>query len=525
MGMSVGATTLAAVTADRAITRRPALTLFRDRPSQVGTPAENSALNADFDDQGLVVTDFVDRVGDPEPVVATDGSTHRAEQLLADALHALANAATEGLPIPPAVAVAYPGHWSAQSVAALRTALARVADWAQHPVTLVPDYAAALTALRVNPGLPDHGVIAVCDFGGSGTSITLVDAARDDRPLGATRRSTAFSGDMIDQALLDHVLADLGGNGDGPATVGSLPRLRSLCRDAKDQLSADTVAELAGFHGGVWLTRAELDETLREPLDDFFALLRDTLDDARIRRDAFAAIVSVGGGANMPSVTTGLSQRFGVAVISSPRPQLTAAIGAALAVAGTATTATATDAPSAPEPPIPAAATAPVELESAVDTEPNAAWTPLMTPDARRVPAAAPKPAAPELPESGGVEWFRRPSLVVLVAALVTLLIGTVGVLVLRRASHVETDSGETTTVSSTTAPSPPQEPPPIVSPPAEPDAPPGGESPSAPQSQPDTPVAPELPVVPESPAGSQVPEPPAPASPAPETSDAPLSP
>lgn len=101
LGMSVGATTLAAVTADRAITRRPVLTLFRDRPSQIGMPSENSAVSSDLHDRGLVVTDFVDRVGGGRPVVASDGSTHRAEQLLADGLHALAYAVTEGRPIPP----------------------------------------------------------------------------------------------------------------------------------------------------------------------------------------------------------------------------------------------------------------------------------------------------------------------------------------------------------------------------------------------------------------------------------------
>ncbi|OBH20153.1 Hsp70 family protein [Mycolicibacter sinensis] len=132
--------------------------------------------------------------------------------------------------------------------------------------------------------------------------------------------------------------------------MGSLTRLRSQCRDAKEQLSTETVAELAGFHGGVWLTRAELDEALRQPLDGFFTALQNTLDDNEIRPDDLSAIVSVGGGANMPTVTTGLSQRFGSPVISSPRPQLTAAIGAALSVAGNVV-ATPKKAPPPAEPP------------------------------------------------------------------------------------------------------------------------------------------------------------------------------
>ena len=42
---------------------------------------------------------------------------------------------------------------------------------------VVSDAIAAVTALRDDPGLPTSGLIALCDFGGSGTSITLVDAA------------------------------------------------------------------------------------------------------------------------------------------------------------------------------------------------------------------------------------------------------------------------------------------------------------------------------------------------------------
>jgi len=45
LGLSIGATNLAAVTADRAVTRRPVLTLYRQRPPEVGVPTENPKLN------------------------------------------------------------------------------------------------------------------------------------------------------------------------------------------------------------------------------------------------------------------------------------------------------------------------------------------------------------------------------------------------------------------------------------------------------------------------------------------------
>ncbi|EUA65771.1 proline rich domain protein [Mycobacterium xenopi 4042] len=92
MGLSIGATNLAAVTAERAVTRKPVLTLYQGRSPEVGVPAENPNLT----EPGLVITDFVDRVGDPAGIVAADGTTHRGETLVAEALRALAYAATGG---------------------------------------------------------------------------------------------------------------------------------------------------------------------------------------------------------------------------------------------------------------------------------------------------------------------------------------------------------------------------------------------------------------------------------------------
>ena len=87
VGLSVGASTLAAVTATHAVTGRPVVT-------RAGRPMD----------------DFVDRVGDPVGIVAADGSLHSGAALLADALRELARTASPGQPLPTAVAVAYPGH-------------------------------------------------------------------------------------------------------------------------------------------------------------------------------------------------------------------------------------------------------------------------------------------------------------------------------------------------------------------------------------------------------------------------------
>jgi actin-like ATPase involved in cell morphogenesis len=334
LGLSIGATNLAAVTADLAIMRKPVLTLYRQRPPEVGVPSENSRL----DEPGLVITNFVDRVGNSAGILATDGSAHRSEVLVADALRALAYAATGGRSLPDDVAVTYPAHWSSKAVDALGDALSRVSEWSDraHPLLLIPDASATLFAVRANPGIPARGTVAVCDFGGSGTSITLMDAAGNYRALAPTVRHHDFCGDMIDQVVLAAVMDNMPSTGSfersGASAIGSLGRLRAGCRGAKEELSSSTVTtlsdDLTGMRGDIPLTRKELDDAIRASLDNFVTVLDETLRRNKIRD--LVAVVSVGGGANIPAVITTLSGHLRVPVITTPRPQLTAASGGAL---------------------------------------------------------------------------------------------------------------------------------------------------------------------------------------------------
>ena len=90
LGLAVGATNLAG-TGDG---QRPVI-----RPSAVTLG------------QGLTLTGFVDRVGDPVPMVAQDGSQHRPEMLLVEALDGVARNAAKA-PVSE-VAVTVPAHWRA----------------------------------------------------------------------------------------------------------------------------------------------------------------------------------------------------------------------------------------------------------------------------------------------------------------------------------------------------------------------------------------------------------------------------
>ena len=127
LGLSIGATNLAAVTADQRDhpQARPDAVSRSGRPRS-GVPSENPRL----DEPGLVITDFVDRVGRP-------GRHRGGRRLACTAARRWSPTRCGRWPTPPpagapcreSVAVTYPAHWGPTAVDALGRALSRVSEW------------------------------------------------------------------------------------------------------------------------------------------------------------------------------------------------------------------------------------------------------------------------------------------------------------------------------------------------------------------------------------------------------------
>ncbi|MGB7505352.1 MAG: Hsp70 family protein, partial [Mycobacterium sp.] len=332
LGLSIGTTNLvAASVGQQPVIRRSVLTVFGHAAPEVGTPPAHRG-------DGVVLSGFVDRIGDSVPLVAADGASYPAEQLLVEALESMAGLAA---PQPPAdVAIAVPSYWTPAMSGALHAALRASSILAPGGMVprLIPDAVAALTALNANPGINRQGVVALLDFGGGGTSITLADAASAFTVIDGTDRFPDFAGDQIDQALLSHVLDGIAGGGDvdpgQTAAVGSLASLREQCRSAKERLSRETVTgmtvELPGYRGDIRVTRAELEELIARPLTGVVDALDDMLGRNNISWDAVSAVALVGGGASIPLIVQRLSERSRARVVTTPQPALDAGVGAAL---------------------------------------------------------------------------------------------------------------------------------------------------------------------------------------------------
>lgn len=329
LGMSIGTTNFVAARAGEApVQRRSLLSLFADRAPRLGT-----AEHSDTGETGVPVIGFVERVGEREPLIAADGSAHRPELLLVNAIEAMVDTVGGAAQ----VAIGVPTQWGPAVRQLVEQALQIYAGLSIVDAPLVSDAVAALTALHVERGVASRGTVALLDFGGGGTGITLADAAAGFEPITETRRYHRFSGNGIDQAILGYILGS--DQGDDPAVagtamVGDVSRLLEECRYAKEQLSVQTAAELLvdlpGYRTSIALTRAELEQLIRRPLDGVLAALQDMLQHNRIGWNDLAAVATVGGGAHIPLVVERLSVLRRVPVVTSQHPQFAVAVGATL---------------------------------------------------------------------------------------------------------------------------------------------------------------------------------------------------
>ena len=330
LGLSIGVANLVAAREGGVpVSRRSVLTLFEQRPSEVGLPDQNPNLG----EPGLVIRGFVERVGDRAPLVAADGARYLGAALTVEALEAMARTVGYGTP----VAVAVPAYWSDAQTAALRSEFRDQPQLAPDgvPPLLVSDARAAAAGLYGKPGFPTSGVVALCDFGASGASVTLIKASANLQQIGQSVRRTGFSGDNIDQLIANHLQTRAG----NARTVSLKDALRTGlpglspgdCRRVKEQLS--TVQETvigADFGVDIRLSRKDFEQLIAQPTIRFISSVEETLQRNGIPRGSLAAVAIVGGGASIPFLNTALSERLHVPVFTTPQPAFTAAIGAAI---------------------------------------------------------------------------------------------------------------------------------------------------------------------------------------------------
>lgn len=231
----------------------------------------------------------------------------------------------------------HPADWGAARTQKLRRAAHALAA----EVVLVPEPVAAAVFHSQNHAVPDGGCLAVLDLGGGTVDASVV---RRTGPTGfqvlATRGDPHFGGADIDQALLEHVGAQVS-PGDPEAwrrlvegrELADRRRRRVLRQDvrgAKETLSRHTFADvpMPPPFPDAHVTRADLEALIGVAMQRTVALLAATIGDAGLRPDELVGVFLVGGSSRIPMVSRLVHERLGVVPVTLDQPETVVARGA-----------------------------------------------------------------------------------------------------------------------------------------------------------------------------------------------------
>lgn len=278
------------------------------------------------------ITDVVERLGDPVPVLTPDGRGAPAHVLLADLLETRRDVrATADAPH----VVAHPDSWSAHGCALLRDELAfrGVAD-----VQLVPS-SVAVARWVSDRCPPSSGTVVVgVVTRPRGSMVTLRHTGSPEAGPTSTRRAgSRLSGESLEHGLLHLVLAGVpGADLTGPLTPetdDAVRRLRTACARAVAELATDTETSvpvvLPGVDTHVRLVRSDVEALLAPAVRGVADDVEDLLGAAGLALSQVGRVVVTG---TVPGglVAERLSAELGVPVRSEPSPGAAAAGGAAL---------------------------------------------------------------------------------------------------------------------------------------------------------------------------------------------------
>ena len=352
---------------------------------------------------GQSARDMVRRLGDPAPIVL-GGVPHAVTDLLGVMLRDVVRTVGEAQGGPPErVVLTRPASWGP-----LRRGLfdqVAAAAGLQGAVSVAAPEAA--TAHYAASRRPREGeIVAVYDLGG-GTFDAAVVRTGPHRAeiLGTPEGVERLGGIDVDDAILSCVNHRSGGalgelDRHDPRTAVALARLRQDCVLAKEALSVDGEAAVPLFlpdrHLEVRLTRADLEDMLRAPVESTISALFRALRSARVSPHELGAVLMVGGSSRIPLVNRMVSDALRGPALVSLHPDHTMALGAAeLAARMPGGGATRTPAPQHP-----AGTPRPAQRRPA----PAA---PILPPPGR-APARAvpgPEPAAADVPAASGGDW------------------------------------------------------------------------------------------------------------------------
>jgi len=183
--------------------------------------------------------------------------------------------------------------------------------------------------------------IVVYDFGGGTFDISVLEIADDTIEVKATGGDTHLGGDDVDQRIISYFVEEFKKEHgmDVSKDQLALQRLKDAAEKAKHELSSTLQAEVnvpfltadssGAKHFSMTMTRAKLEELIKDLVDKSIKITKDTVDEAGFNISDINEIILVGGQTRMPLIVEEVKKLFGKEPHKDINPDEVVALGAA----------------------------------------------------------------------------------------------------------------------------------------------------------------------------------------------------
>ncbi len=184
--------------------------------------------------------------------------------------------------------------------------------------------------------------ILVYDFGGGTFDVSILDVSEDTVKVIGTGGDTHLGGDDFDQKVMSWIIEEFKKDQgiDLSKDQLALQRIKEAAEKAKIELSTTLEAEInlpfvtsdssGPKHLYLKLTRAQLENLVKDYIDKSVKVMKDVLREAKMENKDIEEIVLVGGQTRMPKIQEEIKNVFGKEANKSINPDEVVAIGAAI---------------------------------------------------------------------------------------------------------------------------------------------------------------------------------------------------
>src|SRR3989344_4390595 len=184
--------------------------------------------------------------------------------------------------------------------------------------------------------------IVVYDFGGGTFDVSVLEVGDDTVEVKATGGDTHLGGDDFDKRLIEYIVSEYKKieGVDLSKDALALQRLKESAERAKHELSNSLESEInlpyvtsdasGPRHLLMKITRAKLEELVRDYLDRSIQILDKTIKEASFKVGDINEIILVGGQTRMPAMVEAVKKFFGRDPHHGVNPDEVVAIGAAV---------------------------------------------------------------------------------------------------------------------------------------------------------------------------------------------------